>query len=85
MKYKRYQAIVQLIFTLLLLFTTVWVLMDMRNRNLAISYAVGILVWNINNMWIKRCPHCKKLGLRPNPFKADAGICKYCNELVEYE
>ena len=84
MKCKRYQVIVQFLFMLLLLFATVWVLVDMRNRNLAIAYAVGVLVWSINNMMIRRCPHCKKLGLRPNPFKSDAGKCQYCGETAEY-
>ena len=45
---------------------------------------LNVLAWNINNRILTTCPHCKKQGLRPNPFGKNAGECKYCEKLVEY-
>jgi len=83
MKIRRIDVIVHFIFTLLLLVATVFVIMNMSRRIPA--YAVAVAVYSINNLRLSRCPHCKKFGLHPNPFKDHAGNCKYCGELVEYD
>ncbi len=32
-----------------------------------------------------RCPYCRKWGLNPWSWKPNAGHCKYCDQLIEWE
>ncbi len=49
-----------------------------------ISY--GLLVsFLILSAICARCPYCRKRGLNPRSWKPNAGHCKYCDQLIEYE
>lgn len=82
-KIRRLDVIIQAIFASILLVVGIWALV-MSSDRVTIGLSAGALVWSLNNIRISRCPHCGKHGLRPNPFKSNAGFCKYCDELVEY-
>ena len=71
---------------LLMLLALVYTLIVLSGRDVnPISYATAVFVWSISNLWDTRCPHCQKLcALRPNPFGKNAGECKHCGKLVEY-
>lgn len=39
----------------------------------------------MGNLFCAHCPACNKLGLHPNPFTKNAGRCKHCGTVIEYE
>ena len=82
MKLKRLAVLIHLFFAILLLLAIPFLFTDAGRWG--VGYSTAVFIFSINNLRLSRCPYCKKLGLRPNPFSKNAGYCKHCNELVDF-
>lgn len=76
--------IVAIILPLAVLFAIFHLFMHFDNVYRIVAGSI-ILLGLLLNLKISRCPYCKKFGLKLHPFAKDAGYCKYCGELVEFD
>ena len=89
MKISRKRRIISLIIYILGLLALILSFIFDFNDNATSLCLAAALAGSLIEMPNCQCPHCRRFGVtaknRRNPFAPDAGHCKYCGELIEYE